>query len=65
MAWALKGLVLRGGRAGSAVGGPIRAVSSSESEDSDECAAEMVEEKDDVELLLERGGAQRREGCRY
>ena len=59
LAWALKSLVLRGGRAGSAVGGPIRAVSSSESEDSDECAAEMVEEKDDVELLprARRGSA--------
>ena len=59
LALSLKGLVVRVGRAESTVGGAIRTVSSSESEDSDECAAEMVEEKDDVELLprARRGSA--------
>ena len=59
LALSLKGLVVLVGRAESTVGGAIRAVSSSDSEESDECAAEMVEEKDSVELLprARRGSA--------
>ena len=62
LALSRKGLVVRVSGAESTVGGAIRAVSSSDSEDSDECAAEMVEEKDDVELLprARRGSASER-----
>ena len=59
LALSLKGLVVRVGRAESTVGGAIRAVSSSDSEESDDRLAEIVEEKDDVELLprARRGSA--------
>ena len=59
LALSLKGLVVLVGRAESTVGGAIRAVSSSDSEESDDRLAEIVEEKDDVELLprARRGSA--------